>query len=188
MPEHRVDSELMRRAASGHREDFEALIRRYADDLLTFLVRMLSDYHLAEEAFQEVFLSVWTKRATYQYPRPVKPWLYRIAHNQCRAYFRRSRLPTEGDTDISHLPGDSDTCTTAIRNEDARLMQLAISQLPERQRAVIAMRVGSNLSYREIAESIGLTEPTVRSHMHHALQALRNQLTKKQIPNSESEV
>ena len=187
MLEQRVDSELMRRVANGHREDFEALVRNYADDLLTFLVRVLSDYHQAEEVFQEVFLSVWTKRATYEYPRPVKPWLYRIAHNQCRAHFRRSRLPTDGDADVQQLQADHDTAAKVIEQEDAGAIEQAIRQLPERQRTVITLRVSSNMSYREIAESIGLSEPTVRSHMHHALRTLRNQMAKSQVRNWKSE-
>src|SRR5579872_166564 len=87
------DEWLMTRVAHGERDCLEVLVRRHATPLLTFLARMAGDRHRAEELFQDVFLTVWVKRRQYQFPRPFKPWLYRIALNKCRESFRVRVLP-----------------------------------------------------------------------------------------------
>jgi len=67
------DERLMRAVADGRREALDTLLRRYASSLLTFIHRMVADRHRAEELFQEVFLSVWTSRGTYVFPRSFRP-------------------------------------------------------------------------------------------------------------------
>ncbi|HKI34700.1 MAG TPA: sigma-70 family RNA polymerase sigma factor [Gemmataceae bacterium] len=79
------DEGLMARVALGERDCLEALVRRHAPRLLTFIERMVGDRHRAEDLFQEVFLAVWVKRRQYAFPRPFRPWLYAIAANRCHA-------------------------------------------------------------------------------------------------------
>ena len=62
------DEWLMGQVALGGRQHLEPLIRRYASPLLTYLERTIGDRHRAEELFQDVFLAVWTKRKTYEFP------------------------------------------------------------------------------------------------------------------------
>ncbi len=83
------DEYLMARVGGEQPELLEKLLRRHATPLLTFIERMVGDHHRGEELFQEVFLALWIKRRQYQYPRPFKPWLYAIALNKCRSWFRR---------------------------------------------------------------------------------------------------
>ena len=170
------DEYLMARVARDQPELLEKLLRRHANPLLTFLVRMVGDHHRGEELFQEVFLAVWRKRRQYQYPRPFKAWLYAIALNKCRASFRgRSAppVPLNVEDAITTTVSPSDA---AIATETAALVDRAIKQLPQQQRAVVVLRVWQGLSYAQIAEVAGCTEATARSHMHHGLAALRKYL------------
>src|SRR6187549_86887 len=89
------DETLMGQVALGRQDCLAPLVRRYAGPLLTYIRRMVGDEHRSEELFQDVFLAVWTKRTTYQPPRPFRPWLFAIATNQCRASFRRQTTPTD---------------------------------------------------------------------------------------------
>jgi RNA polymerase sigma-70 factor (ECF subfamily) len=93
-PEQEKDEFLMAKAAAGNREFLEVLVRRYADSLLTFIVRMVGNWHRGEELFQEVFLAVWRKRKQYQYPRSFKAWLFTIAVKQVPGPFSRQRSCT----------------------------------------------------------------------------------------------
>src|ERR1700676_2405194 len=86
------DEALMAQVVQGQTPALEQLLRRHADALLTFIRRMVLDHHRSEELFQDVFLTVWTKRKLYESPRPFKPWLYAIALNKCREHFR-SHVP-----------------------------------------------------------------------------------------------
>jgi RNA polymerase sigma-70 factor, ECF subfamily len=176
----RSDEWLMLHVAQGHREHLESLIRRYASPLLTFIQRLAGDRHRSEELFQEVFLAVWRKRDQYGEGRPFKPWLYAIALNKCRAAFRsrgRSAVGLESDDGAATpaAPGPSPV-DALIATETASLVAAAVDRLPPQQRAVVALRVWQGLSYSEIGDTIGCSEPTVRSHMHHGLAALRKHL------------
>jgi RNA polymerase sigma-70 factor (ECF subfamily) len=173
------DEYLMARVGGDRPELLEKLLRRHANPLLTFLQRMVGDPHRGEELFQEVFLAVWIKRRQYQFPRPFKPWLYAIAVNKCRAWFRRrTSPPIPLDVEDALMPAapDASPADAAIATETAVLVNQAIQKLPHQQRAVVMLRVWEDLSYAQIAESIGCSEPTARSHMHHGLAALRKYL------------
>jgi RNA polymerase sigma-70 factor (ECF subfamily) len=133
-----------------------------------------------EELFQEVFLAVWAKRRQYQTPRPFKPWLYAIAVNKCREEFRGTAAPVAGPLDEAAptappAPGPSPV-DTAIATETAAIVAAAVTRLPAQQRAVVVLRIWDGLSYAEIAQVVGRTETTVRSHMHHGLAAIRKYL------------
>jgi RNA polymerase sigma-70 factor (ECF subfamily) len=172
-----TDAVLMRAAAQGDRECLAKLIRRHANGLLTFIAGMIGDRHRSEELFQEVVLAVWTKRRQYRYPRPFKPWLYKIALNRCRVEFRRAtpsaaRLPVE-DVVVTPEPSPVDA---AIAVETATAVESAVAQLTARQRVVVVMRIWNDLPYHEIAEVLGVTEGTVRSYMFHALNSMRRYL------------
>ena len=174
------DEWLMAQVAQGKRDCLEPLIRRHASPLLTFLRRLTGDRHRSEELFQEVFLAVWVKRAQYQPVRPFKPWLYAIALNKCRAAFRARALPValslaDGSA-VAPVAPDRSPADTAIATETADLVAAAVTRLPSQQRAVVVLRIWEGLSYAEIAEVVGRTEATVRSHMHHGLAALRKSL------------
>ena len=167
------DEDLMREVARGRANPLETLVRRYAVRLMTFLSRMVGDRHRAEELFQDVFLAVWLKRHQYDPDRAFRPWLYAVAVNACRAAFRRRVLPTapmgESDpADGGEAPGDR-ICAA----ETAALVGRAVTLLPEQQRTVVCLRIWEELPYARIAEVVGCTEGTVRSHMHHGLVALR---------------
>jgi RNA polymerase sigma-70 factor (ECF subfamily) len=172
------DEWLMAQVAAGNRDCLEPLVRRYASPLLSFIDRMIGDWHRSEELFQETFLAVWIKRRQYQFPRPFKPWLFAIALNRCRAAFRSPHLPRSfpPDKDCPVVAKGSLAADVLIANETAALVAAAVCQLPPQQRAVMVLRVWQGLSYAEIAKATGRTEGTVRAHMHHALTAMRKHL------------
>ncbi|MFO0879932.1 MAG: sigma-70 family RNA polymerase sigma factor [Gemmataceae bacterium] len=168
------DEWLMAQVAFDRSDLLEYLIRRHATGLLTFLTRMTGDAHRAEELFQEVFLAVWLKRRQYQHPRPFRPWLYAIAMNRCRADFRvRKPVPHSLDSQVEPAACGASPEEQAISAEVAGQVSDAVTQLPPQQRAVVVLRIWQGLPYARIAEIVGCTEGTVRSHMHHALAGLR---------------
>jgi RNA polymerase sigma-70 factor (ECF subfamily) len=170
------DEELMKGVAAGRPDLLARLVRRYSTRLLTFLVRLVVDRHRAEELFQDVFLSVWLKRQTYTYPRPLKPWLYAIALNKCRELLRKVPAPVVplGGAEPEAPNAAPDATTLAV--ETSALVLRAVAQLPPQQRAVVMMRVWDEMPYAEIAEALSCVEATVRSHMHLALASLRKEL------------
>lgn len=170
------DALLMRAVAAGERSSLETLMRRHAPGVLTMIQRCIGDRHRSEDLFQEVFLSVWIKRRQYQYPRPFRPWLYRIALNRCRLYFRE--LGQDRTELADHLPTSAELTAQeqAMQGETAAIVAAAVGQLPPSQRVVVVLRIWNGLSYAEIAEIAQREEATIRSHMFHALRSLRTHL------------
>jgi RNA polymerase sigma-70 factor (ECF subfamily) len=174
-----ADENLMANVAQGQRAPLEVLVRRHGSALLTFIRRMVGDPHRSEELFQDVFLAVWSKRQQYQFPRSFKNWLYTIAVNRCRQDFRTRPMVTisfDEEEGPSVPSGEPSPVETAIATETATRVARAVARLPEQQRLVVVFRVWQELSYAEIADLLNVTEATVRSHMHHALVALRKYL------------
>ena len=167
----------MGQVARGKREQLDILVRRYASPLLTFITRMTGDNHLAEEVFQEVFLIVWKKRRQYNENLAFKPWLYRIAVNKCREKYRVKKIPISHSCPDEKSPvfvsNDPLPNEIAVAAETSIMVNEAVATLPEKQRAVLVLRVWSKMPYSDIAEILGRSEGTVRSNMHHALAALR---------------
>ncbi len=177
--ENEPDEQLMRRVARGSREPLGVLVRRHASGLLTFIQRMILDHHRSEELFQEVFLAVWTHRRRYRYPRPFRPWLLGIARNKCLAAFRKpvsaARVAREFPAEALAAAGPSPV-EAVVAAETAAIVAAAVARLPEAQRTVLVLRTWNGLSYHEIAEIIERDEGTARSHMFHALAAVRKYL------------
>lgn len=167
----------MKLSAEGDRNCFESLVRRYARPLMTLICRMTGWHHRSEDVFQEVLISCWRNRSQYEYPREFKPWIYRIAINQCRQLYRKRNISVSNQeatvsmATTEHMPDDS-----SIRKEASSLIKSAVERLPEHQRAVVVLRIWNGLSYREIADAVDRTESTVRSYMFHALKKLRETL------------
>src|SRR5205823_11974193 len=84
------DEDLLARFRCGQRDAFACLVRRYENELYGYLRRYLGDGTLAEDVFQNTFLQVYVKVASYEPGRPVRPWLYTIATNQAIDALRRN--------------------------------------------------------------------------------------------------
>ena len=171
------DEWLMAQVALDQREHLEPLVRRYAHCLLTFVRWMVGQEAVAEEIFQEVFLAVWDKRRQYRFPLPFKNWLYSIAANQCRLHLRRNKnRPTmlhEDQWETAPADDSPSPSHLAMLTETAAQVKQAVSRLPAQHRSVVVLRIWQELSYAEIAEIVGCSEATARSHMSHALAELR---------------
>lgn len=169
----------MQQVADGKREAFSLLMRRHANPVLTFLARMTGNLDRAEELFQEVFLTLWLMRHKYDPAQPFRPWLFGIARMKCLHEFRQnyqSRTAAGSVLVEFNLDDGPGPVETAIATEDAKSVAAALARLPEQQRTVVSLRIWNGLSYRDIAEVIGSTEVTARSHMFHGLNSLRKVL------------
>jgi RNA polymerase sigma factor (sigma-70 family) len=178
LPDDGRDEDVMVQVARGQGQLLERLVRRHATPLLTFIRRLVGDRHHSEEIFQDVFLSVWTKRHQYEFPRSFKNWLYAIALNKCRESFRARGLPEVplAGQEVLDPSTEASPAESAMAAETAETVSRAVLTLPPQQRAVVTLRVWENMPYPRIARIVGCSEATARSHMHLGLVALRRVL------------
>jgi RNA polymerase sigma-70 factor (ECF subfamily) len=178
------DEELASRAAGGEAAAFEELVRRYQRPLVNFCFRLLGDADEAADAGQQAFVQAYVNLPRARLDLPFRPWLYRIARNQCldRLRARRgvafSELEREGDESPLEALADADPLPEALleHKELQRALADAIARLPERYRVVVAMRYTTDLTFADIGQALEIPENTVKTFFQRAKALLREQL------------
>ena len=167
------DQASIRQCLEGESAAFEPIVRRYQKVLFTVALRMLGDRDDASDATQNAFVKAYEKLRTFDRNRRFFSWLYRILVNEC-LNVRRSQRPHDEVTDDVAAAG---TPVDALELEERRArVQAAILALPIEYREVVVLRHFAELSYDEIAESIGVPAAVVKSRLYTARQRLARML------------
>ena len=154
----------------------EELYAQYARTVSGLCGALLRDRSEAEDAAQQVFLSVHRALLNGTDPREPAAWLAAIARNECLTRIRtrmREPLPTEELETVSTV---HDPLAEAIRRADLAALWSAIEALPRQQRDALLLREFGGLSYDELAEALAVSGPAVESLLFRARQRLRVQL------------
>lgn len=164
------DDRLAKRAASGDIGALEAIFARYRDDLYRFCVGILREPQDAQDAVQNTMVKVMRALPGERRQMQLKPWLYRIAHNEAVELRRRER-PVE---ELPVTAEDMGPLTDERAEENGRLRTLLadIADLPERQRASLVMREVNGLGYGEIGAALGTSPGAVRQALYEARRGL----------------
>jgi RNA polymerase sigma factor (sigma-70 family) len=167
---------------SGKAQRFREAALPHLDDVYTLARYLLRNADDAEDAVQECYLRALKHFDSYRGPA-MKPWLFAILRNVCRAEFaRRSSSPT---ADIDELPEDAAQTplwheaqetpeTQMLRQRDASAVRNLVTALAEPFRETFVLRVVHNLSYREIADIVAAPVGTVMSRLARARAMLRS--------------
>ncbi|MEJ7825683.1 MAG: sigma-70 family RNA polymerase sigma factor [Solirubrobacteraceae bacterium] len=164
------DESLARRAAAGNAAAFEALYERYYGPLLGYTRSILLDVEDARDATQTALEKALRALPGREQDRPLRPWLYRIAHNEAIAIVRRRRPQTEITPALEPAVPGADVDA----EQRGRLSQLVddLHALPERQRGALVMRELSGLSYGEIGTALDLSIEAARRAVFDARSSL----------------
>jgi RNA polymerase sigma-70 factor (ECF subfamily) len=171
----------MRRFQRGDARAFPELVRRHRAAVFAFVLRWTQDRARAEDILQETWLKVvrasndWSPRARFA------TWLYTIARNACVDGARRERARAAEPLDSERVSTEGHDRARRRVVELRPVLEAAISALPESQREVFLLREMAGIPFHQIARMTGAPEPTVKSRMRYALEALRTRLTEAGI-------
>jgi RNA polymerase sigma-70 factor, ECF subfamily len=163
----------------------------HLDDVYTLARYLLRDATDAEDAVQECFLRALKHFDSYRGPA-MKPWLFAILRNVCRAeYARRASAPTDTIDDVPEEAGQTPLWreaqetpeTEMLRQRDAGAIQRLVAALAEPFRETFVLREIHNLSYREIAAVAEVPVGTVMSRLARARAMLRSAWTAEEEPS-----
>jgi RNA polymerase sigma-70 factor, ECF subfamily len=178
-----TDEALMLHYAQGDAGAFDLLYGRHRGGLFRYLARQLgSNRALAEELFQDIWISVIGARAGYKVEARFTTWLYTIAHNRVVDHYRRHRplelARTDADDEEDALlevpaPGAAQPERIAEARQQARRLLALVEALPAAQREAFLLHEDGGLSVDEIAQVTGADREAIKSRLRYALSKLR---------------
>jgi len=190
--ERETEIELARRLLAGSAEAFDRFVEHFRAKIFHYSWLMCGQREDAEEVAQETLLKVFESFGQLREPERVRPWVFRIARNECLMKRRKSVfapakelsldqfLPAKDQrdghvqlqiADWSGLPEDQ-----VLNVELKAELQRAMSELPENYRSVILLRDVEELSTQETAQILDLTDDVVKTRLHRARLAVRQKL------------
>lgn len=181
------DECLLARLADGERDALEELFSRYR--LLAYRVahRLLGNEADALDAVQEGFMKALTHLSSFQGRSTFKTWLLRVVSNAALDFGRRRGrretlsldAPETSAQESSHPLALDDPALGLERADLRRLLDQALATLPAAQRQTFVLHAEVELSYREVAEVLGISIGTVMSRLYYARQKLRAYLSQR---------
>ena len=164
--------QLARRATGGDLDAFEELIRRLQRRVYGFAYQHLRDVDEAHDLAQEIFVKLYRNLGRFDAERPFEPWFWKLAANTTINY-RRKRVPLPTEQPIE--TADPDTDPTTLQRHDPALVQ-ALSQLDPAYRMPVLLHYYADLPIEQVATTLNLTVPAIKSRLHRARAQLRNHL------------
>ena len=180
------DASLAISASRGDRRAFTRLVEENKRSVYGLCLRLLSDPEEARDAAQEAFTRAYASLESYDLEQAFAPWVLRIARNHCLDLLRRripARARVELDAEDEDGPPRELADTTSERADDAiqkaqtrEALDRAVAALPPNYREVVHLFHVEQLSYKEIATTMGIPLGTVMTWLHRARAQLRNLL------------
>jgi RNA polymerase sigma-70 factor (ECF subfamily) len=170
---------LAARLRAGDRQAATEFVDMYHERIYLYLRRLGHNRQVSEDLTQESFLQAWQHISQLRNGRSLNSWLYRIASNVSKLYWRRLKgretASIEGiGIDVPHnIEAGSDIIS---RYEQLDSLKHAVAGLPAKLKQAVVLHYMQHLTIAEAAEAAGVREGTFKSRLNRALQALRKQV------------
>jgi RNA polymerase sigma-70 factor (ECF subfamily) len=173
-------ADVLTQVRAGDSEAWGELYGLYAPAIFRFCRRALHTREDAEDATTEIFMKVRQKLGTYDSTRPFTAWLYKVASNHCWDLLRRRRIRQDLETgDLETLPlehPDPSQLEKLQLDHDSKHVRAGLAKLPDRARMALVLRYYSEMSYDEIADTLGVRRAFVGVLLLRARHQLRDVL------------
>jgi len=195
-PTHTVEwtAALAQKAGRGDRAAFDKLVDLFWPDVYRMVYYRAQNPMDAEDLAQEVFLRAYTNLEHLRQPESFRSWLFSIAVNMMRDYYRRGRglrifrSLDEKDGDYTPEPAEQDSESAldgVLKHEFWREIKRFTKELPEREREAFTLRFLDQLSIKEIAQVLDRAEGSIKSHLFRAVAKLRRRTSLLELVRGE---
>lgn len=186
-----TDEELALSYVRGNNQAFDLLLSRNQSKLFSYILFVVHEQDLANDIFQETFVKVITKlqEGIYIDSGKFSAWIMRIAHNVIMDWYRDNRakniVETSDDNDLSNVTGNDMTDFNIedryVNEQVLRDVKKMMNLLPPTQREIVFMRFYQEMSFKEIAETTGVSINTALGRMRYAILNMRRMARKNKL-------
>src|SRR4249920_3509385 len=159
---------------------FTAIIKKYQEKLYWHVRRMVIDHEDANDVLQNVFIKVWNGLENFREDSQLYTWLYRIATNESLTFLEQQKK--KNAVSLSDVESGLANKVAADKNFDANRLewklQLAIQQLPEKQKLVFNLRYYDEMPYEEMSRVLDTSEGALKASYHHAVKKIEEFIKK----------
>lgn len=183
-----VESALIERAKTDPAA-FGQLYEIHYSAILNYIYHRTFNVAVAEDLTSNTFFNALKSLPKFRPRAPFRAWLYRIAANEVRTYFRKNtrrrsfekRFSEQDDSERIYFPlADLESASDAAADQERfRVLHNALLQLPDKYQNILALRYLENLNHQEIADALGKRVGTVKSLVHRGLERIRKILHKE---------
>lgn len=170
------DRQLLLAVKDGDHAAFEQLYHRYKRPIIAAMLRLLKSPVIVEEVVQELFMKIWVGRANIDADRPIQAYLYQIATNLAKNTLRKAYYDKKMREVL--LPFDEQVYAQVDdyinKKENRELLDRILAELPLRRREVYILCKLEQLSYKEVALRLGISENAVNDHIKKANTQIRD--------------
>lgn len=149
---------------------FTAIVKKYQEKLYWHIRRMVVNHEDANDVLQNVFIKAWKGLENFREDSQLYTWLYRIATNECLTFLEQQKK--KGTLRFDEMESGLSNKIRADENFNANQLewklQLAIQQLPEKQRLVFNLRYFDEMPYEQMSKVLDTSEGALKASYHHA--------------------
>jgi RNA polymerase sigma-70 factor (ECF subfamily) len=168
-----IEAIWLQEARAGDADAFSRLVEAYQTPVYNLAYRMLGNSIEAEDAAQEAFIRAYTRLETYDPAHKFSSWLLAITSHYCVDVLRKRRMHCVSLDDLPPLAELASPRTTqpeqvVVQQQDASAVQKLLKALSPDYRTPVILRYWYDMSYREIAETMGVSVGTIKTRLHRA--------------------
>ena len=171
------DEKLVVEITAGNKQAYQILVKRYLTKIWRLAMSLLHDEQEAEDAVQEVFLSLWQNLEKWDPNGSAKfsTWIYRVSFNKC-IDIKRAKKPTVSEDQAPEKAVEGNAYNDLLQSQISDKMTALLAQLPEMQRIAMLLYYYEELSVYEISAKLETTEQGVRSLLKRGRKALKDKI------------
>lgn len=178
-----IDIETIRGASNGDIKAFEEIVDVWGGRILNHIHRYLNrDVDTAKDVLQETFVTVHRNLPTLRDPEKFKSWIYTIATNKCRDYLRMHKTTIIPNSELIEIHDAKRSHEEYVRNEQKQTrhpIHDVIDALPQELRIVFQLKKMEEMTYEEIASTVGCSLRTAKNRMEQASVLFEEELRKR---------
>lgn len=176
--QHLDDKELLLqfKDPSTREKGFTGIIKKYQEKLYWHIRRMVVEHEDANDVLQNMFIKVWKALDNFREDSQLYTWLYRIATNESLTFIEQQKK--RASVSLSDVENGLSNKLKADKNYDSNKvewkLQLAMQQLPEKQRVVFNLRYYDEMPYEEMSRVLETSEGALKASYHHAVKKIED--------------